>query len=193
METTCGNKVQSSYTSLYSSEDMQSENESHSDSSRPWNSPGQNTGVSSLSLLQGNLPSIVIKLRTPALQADSLPAEPQGKPKNTGVGSQSLLQGIFPIQELNWGLLHCMRILHQLSYEGSLDMLNISEALVSLSTNKAWTAHRWFGGNPLLGIITGTNPETCLLHSWIKSRIFKAVFSFFLLEKLVQWIKNEGH
>ena len=32
----------------------------------------------------------------PALQADSLPAELQGKPKNTGVSSLSLLQGIFP-------------------------------------------------------------------------------------------------
>ena len=39
--------------------------------------------------------------RSPALQADSLPAEPQGKPKNTGVGSLSLLQRIFPTQELN--------------------------------------------------------------------------------------------
>ena len=28
------------------------------------------------------------------MQADSLPAEPQGKPKNTGVGSLSLPQGI---------------------------------------------------------------------------------------------------
>ena len=39
--------------------------------------------------------------RSPALQADSLPAAPQGKPKNIGVGSLSLLQGIFPTQELN--------------------------------------------------------------------------------------------
>ena len=38
---------------------------------------------------------------SPALQADSLPAEPEGKPKNTGVGSLSLLQGIFLTQELN--------------------------------------------------------------------------------------------
>ena len=29
--------------------------------------------------------------RSPALQADSLPSEPQGKAKNTGVGSLSLL------------------------------------------------------------------------------------------------------
>ena len=39
--------------------------------------------------------------------------------QNTGVGSRSLLQGIFPIQESNWGLLHCRRILYQLSYQGS--------------------------------------------------------------------------
>ena len=57
-----------------------------------------------------------IKPRSPALQADSLPAEPQGKPKNTGVGSLSLLQGIFPTQESNWGLLNCKRILYQLSH-----------------------------------------------------------------------------
>ena len=47
------------------------------------NSPGQNTGVRSHSLLQG------IEPWSPALQVDSLPAEPQGKPKNTGVGSLS--------------------------------------------------------------------------------------------------------
>ena len=37
--------------------------------------------VGSLSLLQGNLPNPGIKPRSPALQADSLPAEPQGKPE----------------------------------------------------------------------------------------------------------------
>ena len=37
-----------------------------------------------------------------------------------GVGSLSLLQGIFPIQESNWGLLHCRWILYQLSHKGSL-------------------------------------------------------------------------
>ena len=44
--------------------------------------------------------------RSPALQEDSLPSEPPGKPKNTAVGSLSLLQGIFPTQESNWGFLH---------------------------------------------------------------------------------------
>ena len=67
----------------------------------------------------GNLPNPGIEPRSPALQVDSLPAEPQGKPKNTGVGSLSLLQGIFLTQELNQGLLYCMQIPYQLSYQGS--------------------------------------------------------------------------
>ena len=40
----------------------------------------------------GDLPNPGTEPRSPALQADSLPAEPQGKPKNTGVGRLSLLQ-----------------------------------------------------------------------------------------------------
>ena len=47
----------------------------------PWNSPGKITGVGSHSLLQGtflNQGSIL----SPALQADSLPPEPPGKPSN---------------------------------------------------------------------------------------------------------------
>ena len=62
----------------------------------------------------GDLPNPGIESRSPELQADSLPAEPQGKPKNTG-----WVAGIFPTQESNWGLLHCRQILYQLSYQGS--------------------------------------------------------------------------
>ena len=62
------------------------------------------------------------KPRSPALQANSLPAEPQGKHKNAEVGSLSLLQEIFPTQEStqksNLGLLHHRRILYRLSSEG---------------------------------------------------------------------------
>jgi len=67
----------------------------------------------------GYLPNPGIKPRSPTLQVDSLPAEPQGKPKNTGVGSLSLLQWIFLTQGSNRGLLHCRQILYQLSYEGN--------------------------------------------------------------------------
>ena len=38
----------------------------------------------------GDLPNPGIKPRSPTLQADSLPAELQGKPNNTGVGGLSL-------------------------------------------------------------------------------------------------------
>ena len=67
------------------------------------NSPSQNTGVGCPFPSPGDLPNPGIKPRSPALQADSLPAEPQGKPKNTAVGSLSLLQWIFLTQESNWG------------------------------------------------------------------------------------------
>ena len=67
----------------------------------------------------GDLPNPEINPRSPTLQVDSLPAEPQWKPKSIGVGSLSFLQGIFPTQESNQGLLHCRWILYQLSYEGS--------------------------------------------------------------------------
>ena len=65
-----------------------------------------------------DLPNPGIEPRSPTLQADSLPAEPQGKPKNTGVGSLSLLQRIFLTQESNEDLLHYRQILYQLSYQG---------------------------------------------------------------------------
>ena len=42
--------------------------------------------LSSLSLLQGIFPTQGLNPGLPTLQVDSLPAEPQGKPKNTGVG-----------------------------------------------------------------------------------------------------------
>ena len=67
-------------------------------------------------LSPGHLPNPGIKPRPPTLWADSLPAEPQGKPENTGVGSLSLLQQMFPTLELNPGLLHCRWILYQLTY-----------------------------------------------------------------------------
>ena len=68
----------------------------------------------------GDLPNPGIEPRSPSLQADSLPAEPQGTPKSTWVGSLSLLQGLFLTQELNRGLLQCRQILYQLTYQRSL-------------------------------------------------------------------------
>ena len=80
----------------------------------------------------GDLPNSVIEPRSPALQVDSLPSEPQGKPKNTGVGSLSLLQQTFLTQELNWGLLHCRWILYQLSYQG---IPNLKSTLIQFTSD----------------------------------------------------------
>ena len=70
-----------------------------------------------------DLPNPGIEPRSPVLQADSLPAEPPGKPKNIGV--DSLLQQIFPTQESNWGLLHCRSILYQMNYQGSYEWASL--------------------------------------------------------------------
>ena len=68
----------------------------------------------------GDLPSSGMEPQVSCIaQADSSPAEPQGKPKNTGVGSLSLHQRIFLTEESNRSLLHCRRILFQLSHQGS--------------------------------------------------------------------------
>ena len=85
----------------------------------PWNSPGQNTGVGSCSLLQRIFP-IPDQTQISCIAGGFfLPAEPPGKPKNKRVGSLSLLQQIFPTQESNWGLLHRRQILYQLNYQGN--------------------------------------------------------------------------
>ena len=63
-----------------------------------------------------------IEPRYPSLQMDPLMTEQSGKPRNTGAGSPYVLQGIFTTQESNQDLMHCRRILYQLSYQGSLDV-----------------------------------------------------------------------
>ena len=56
--------------------------------------------------------------------------------QNTGLGSLSLLQGIFPTQGSNPALLHCRRILYQLSHMGLTWSLHFVFAL--------WGNLSWF-------------------------------------------------
>ena len=67
----------------------------------------------------GDLPNLGTERRSPILWADSLPAEPSGKPKNSGVGSLSLFQGIFPTQGSNRGLPHWRWILYYTRHKGN--------------------------------------------------------------------------
>ena len=86
--------------------------------------------------------------RSSALQVDSLPVELPGKPKNTGVSSLSLLQQIFPTQESNRGLLHCRRILYQLSYQESLSRAAAAAAATAKSLQSCLTLCDPIDGSP---------------------------------------------
>ena len=95
-----------------------------------WNSPSQNTGVGSLSLLQGIFPTqgsnpcgiVKVAQSCPTL-CNSTPwtiHSPWNSPgQNTRVSSHSLLQAIVPSQGSNPGLPHCKQILYQLSQHRS--------------------------------------------------------------------------
>ena len=124
----------------------------------PWNSPGQNTRVSSLSLLQGISPT---QGSNPGLPhcTRTQPSELSGKPKNTGVGSLSLFQGIFPTQESNQGLLHCRQILYQLSYQGSPNPVNLK---INITADKN---HNSFGRS----IRNTINPDENTLNNIIST------------------------
>ena len=130
-----------------------SESESHSvmsDSLPPhgiyssWNSPGQNTGVGSLSLLQGIFPTQELNSGLPHCRTILYQLSHEvSLPKNTGVSSLSLLQGFFLIQEFNWGLLYHGWILYQLSYQGvgtNTFLLNTFSLPEKLSSHKSLTA-----------------------------------------------------
>ena len=79
----------------------------------PQNSPGQNTGVGSLTLLQGIFPT---QGSNPGLQHCRwilYQLSHKGNPRILEwVASLSLLQQVFLTQESNQGLLHCRQILY---------------------------------------------------------------------------------
>ena len=110
----------------------------------PWNSPSQNTGVGSLSLLQGIFPTQGSNPGLPHCRQILYHQKPERKwshsvvsdslwphgllptrllcpwdwpGKNTGVGCNFLLQEIFLIQGLNPGLPHCRQMLYRLSHQ----------------------------------------------------------------------------
>ena len=109
----------------------------------PWNSPGQNTRVGNLSLLQGifltqglnpgsclagrfftNWARREAQTQNRKVTSDSLWPHglygPWNSPgQNTELGNLLLLQGIFPTQGSNPGHSRCRQILYQLSHKGN--------------------------------------------------------------------------
>ena len=101
--------------------------------------------------------------------------------QNTGMGNLALLQWTSSTQGLKWGLLHCRRILYQLSYQGS-PLVPLESHITSLSSSffhshatllwvllyitelLAWInilIHPTLGQNPSL---TPYSPNNKLLH-----------------------------
>ena len=89
---------------------------------------------------------VKVKSESHSVVSDSLqPHElysPWNSPdKNTGVSGHSL-QRIFPMQESNWGFLHCRQILYQLSYQGSPHLVKAMSFPVAMYGCESWTVKK---------------------------------------------------
>ena len=92
---------------------------------------------------QGSNPGI--EPRSPALQADSLPAGPQGKPKNTGwVACPFSSRSSWPRNQTEVSSIagRFFKILYQLSYEGSL--MFMKEHVKWLLMNSRGPTDKWY-------------------------------------------------
>ena len=83
------------------------------------NSPGQESGVGSHSLLQGIFPTQGLNPGLVHCRQIFYQLSHQGSPRILEWVAHLLFQGIFPTQGSNLGLLHCRRILYHLSHQGS--------------------------------------------------------------------------
>ena len=88
----------------------------------PWNSPGQNTGVGRLSLLQGIFPTQGSNPGLPHCGWIPYQLNHKGSPR-----IKDLLQRIFLTQELNRVLLSCRQILYQMNYQGMALSKNVKQ------------------------------------------------------------------
>ena len=80
----------------------------------PWNSPGQNTGVGSLSVLQGIFPTQGSKAGIPHCRQILYQLSHQGSPI---ILDWVAYPWIYLTQESNCSLLHYRQILYQLNYQ----------------------------------------------------------------------------
>ena len=85
----------------------------------PWDSPGQNTGVGSLSLLQGIFPTQGSNPGLPHCRWILNQLSQKGSPRMLRWVAYPF-SGDFLTQEWTRGLLHCRPILYQLSYQKAL-------------------------------------------------------------------------
>ena len=110
----------------------------------------------------GDLPNPGIEPRSPALQADSLPAEPPGKPKNPGVGSLALLQRLFLPQESGSPAFPRDSLPTELSGKPLVRMAIIEKPV----NNKHWAG----------GGVAGYEEKETLLHCWWDCKLLQSLW-----------------
>ena len=111
----------------------------------PWNSPGQNTGVGSLSLLQGLFQTQGLNPGLLHCRQILYQLSHQGSPRILEWVAYPFSRRIFLTQESNQSLLNCRQILYQLSYDGrklSTEELMLLNCGVGEYSRVRWTTRR---------------------------------------------------
>ena len=140
---------------------------------------GKNTGVDCNALLQGTFPTQRIEPRSSALQADSLPSEPPGKPKSTGVSSLALLQMNLPdpgITGISWiaGWIFTIWATNEGPFASEKSKLVYLHSNPSISTLSS-TRGRYY-----------LHVQEILKYRWAIPKLdFRLLFFFFILVNLV--------
>ena len=154
----------------------------------PWNSPGQNTRVGSLSLLRGIFPTQGLNPGFPHCRQILHQLSHKGSPRILEWVAYSFSSRSSQHQELNRGLLHCRQTLYQLSYQGSPEWFKIKNNL-TLNINMGlsrpqmprWSPASWnsLGWNPNLTQLMGKSElvHACMcgfvgvpvcVHIWVQ-------------------------
>ena len=111
----------------------------------PWNSPGQNTGVSNLSLLQGIFPTQGLNPSFPHCRQIFYQLSHKGSPRILEWVTYPFSSRSSQLRNQNWGLLHYRQILYQLSYQGSPDIIfsyiNVFSFKLNITLVFIWRFH----------------------------------------------------
>ena len=106
----------------------------------PWNSPGQNTGVGSLSFLQGIFPSQGSNPGLPHCRQILYQLSHKGSPR---ILEWVLLHEIFPTQQLNRDLLHCRWITKEETNQYSVELLWNGRVMEGFFVNGLKKKKKW--------------------------------------------------
>ena len=144
------------------------------DYNSPWNSPGQNTGVGSLSIIQGFFPN---QGSNPGLLHCGrilYQLSHKGSPRILEWVAYPFARASSLHRNLAGGLLHCRQILYQLSYQGSPLSHLFTFKLVNLFLTPGY-----FEVDVAQSCVTLRDPIDYTVHGILRARILKWVaFSF---------------